>query len=180
MPRKKVVDLPPTEPELYGTTTNPKPQPRRTRTVIPTGGDELKELQKRQAAVARQSRVGVNVSVRVDIPTYKRMVELAETNHTPVGTIARQTLIDGLAHWEPSFHEGAARTPRLSRTESFQDPAAKVPEWTLPKNPTASYVTERDLDDMEMQESMRLQAVGSALSAPLPQSPTLPPLESDE
>jgi hypothetical protein len=76
---------------------------------------EVTTLRKRADQAARRSRAGVNLTFRIPVPVYKRLIEMAEEQHTSVNQIAKECLVVGTGKYR-DFAGGAVRDPFVRTT----------------------------------------------------------------
>jgi hypothetical protein len=169
---KEVEDLTPKRPRT------PK------RTILPTGGDELKELQLRATKLS-SGKAKVTVQLRIPIAVYRAAVEMAEaTGSESVPQTLVECAADGLSRWKelPSFHRGALVPGTLTRAGLFgSDPLSRTMESTPARAVAAKRFEDRleesDLTDMQLQESLRIQRSVGDLAIPEPGRAPLPSMD---
>lgn len=149
--------------------------------------DEITELRRRTNLLAKgKARIVVQLSVPAD--TYAVFLETAEEQgYESLPKLILECACDGLVRWRelPQFHQGAMTPGKLSRIGLFGDtlnsgrtrdmsPSQSVREARLGK-----LADEADLQDEQLQESLRIARTVGDLAAPLPSSPSLTQFEPE-
>ena len=164
--------------------------------IIPTHGDELAELHRRQRALVLANKK-VTVALRLPVELYKGLIEVAERTHAESFTwLAVRALGEWLTHHSETdfaFFPGAIVPGSLAKAGILNDPMKPMRERYAGQSQAVraarlgALQEQADLADTELQVSIRRAAVTRDIAAaprgdfdaPLPSGGKLPDLHDD-